>query len=394
MRKLPFLEIELDEIVYLFQGGGALGAFQVGVYQALEEAAYTPDWMVGISIGAINASIIAGNPPKKRLETLQKFWDVITHNINPLGNLGQYAGDFDQSQILSTYNMFSAFYALCYGQSNFFRPSMMNPWVMAKTTPDQLSYYDTTPLRKTLQEVIDFEYLNSKHTSKHTRLSLGAVNIETGKLQFFDTKYETITVDHIMASCALPPGFPAIKINETYYWDGGLYSNTPLICVINDLPHKNRLCFVVDLFESEGHIPNTMNDVLKRSKEINYSGHLDILLDHFDLQLFFQKKIANCISNLPEKLKHDPNIKELMKYGDAHNVHIAKISYPSKMEELHSKGYEFSSFTANKRIKDGYAYTKALLSNANWWKDPEENLGTLVHTKPEDVHFVIEPDKQ
>lgn len=369
-----------DEIVYLFQGGGALGAFQVGVFRALEEAGYSPDWMVGISIGAINASIIAGNPPENRLEKLYQFWDLITHTLEP----GWNGTDVQNQTLLTAYNTCSALYTLYYGQNNFFKPSAFNPWFMS-TTPNKISYYDTTPLRKTLQAVVDFDYLNSGKT----RLSLGAVNVKTGKIKFFDNKKQSISVEHILASCALPPGFPAIEIEENYYWDGGLYSNTPLICVINDLPHKSRLCFLVDLFESTGLLPQTMDEILERAKDIHYAGHLDLILDYYDLHLLLQKKIANCIKKLPENIKNESHIKELSKYGDSHNVHLAKIVYRAKMEDLNSKDYEFSNFSARRRISEGYSHTKNLLINPNWWRDPEENIGTIVHTSPEDLSIVV-----
>ncbi len=382
MRKPPFLYTELEEIVYLFQGGGALGSFQVGVYHALEEGGYFPDWMVGISIGAINASIIAGNPPAKRIEKLYQFWDSITHSIELGWQHLEVAGNED---FFSMYNAGSAYYALLYGQPQFFKPACVNPWFIQSSKPTEISFYDTTPLRKTIQELIDFDYLNNGNT----RLSLGVVNVRTGKLKFFDNRKEPLGIDHIMASSAFPPGFPAVKIGKSYYWDGGLYSNTPLICVVNDLPHKNRLCFLVDLFDSTGLLPNNLDAVLERAKDINYAGHLDTLLNYYDVQLLLQKKIAHCIKNLPDHIKEDPNIQELAKYGDDHNVHIAKIIYKAKLEELHSKDYEFSNISAKKHIAEGYLYTKKMLSDPKWWKDPDENFGTIVHNNPEDLDIVV-----
>lgn len=387
MRKPPFSFTELDEIVFLFQGGGALGAFQIGVYQALEERGYSPDWMVGISIGAINASIIAGNPKEKRLEKLNQFWEMITHPMEPGW---QYKTTHDQN-LLSYYNMGSALYTLFCGQANFFKPALVNPWLIGKSLPNHLSFYDTEPLRETLQKVIDFDYLNDGAI----RLSLGAVNVETGQFKFFDNKKQKINVEHIIASCALPPGFPAVKIDEAYYWDGGLYSNTPLIGVINDLPHKNRLCFLVDLFESTGLLPQNMDDLLERAKDINYAGHLDIILNYYDLQLLLQNKIAECIEKLPKDLQKNPHIAELAKYGDAHNVHIAKIMYRAQLQDLHSKDYEFSYFSAKRRMNDGYQQTKEMLQHPNWWNDPTDdpgvvtNSGSIVHHSIEDMHIVV-----
>jgi NTE family protein len=381
MHKNVFPCTEFEEVVYLLQGGGALGAFQVGVYQGLEEAGFAPDWLVGISIGAINSAIIAGNPPEKRLDQLQKFWDIITHKIEP-----QFAGfEVQQPNLITAYNMCSALYAINFGQPGFFNPVITNPWWHNATMPNNISYYDTSALKTTLEQVIDFDYLRQAKT----RLSLGAVDIETGKLVFFDNKKDELTVEHIMASCALPPGFPAVKIADRYFWDGGLYSNTPLLGVINDMPHKSRLCFLVDLFDSTGLLPQSMDDVLERAKDITYAGQLDIMLDYYDLHLLMQKKIADCIEHLPEHMRQESYFKDLAKLGDAHNVHITKIIYRTDGSDLHSKDYDFSNFNARRRINEGYSYISQLLSDPNWWQRNEENIGTLVHPNAEDLHIVV-----
>jgi NTE family protein len=370
--KHPYLCANFDEVVYLFQGGGALGAFQVGVYQALEENGFAPDWIAGISIGAINSAIIAGNEPNKRTEKLNQFWDLITHNIEPQL---QFL-DTENHNLIQAYNMCSAMHALSFGQKGFFNLKGIAPWLIHDTTPDKISFYDTAALRDTLMQVIDFDYLNKSQI----RLSLGAVNIRTGRLHFFDNTRDNIEVDHIMASCALPPGFPAIKIEDEYYWDGGLYSNTPLICVINDLPHKNRLCFLVDLFDSTGLLPHNMDEVLERAKDINYAGQIDMILDFYDAHLLLEHKIAAESGAIPDKLS---------KLGDGHNVHISKIVYKAHPHELHSKDYEFSNFSARKRIAEGYAHTKNLLADPDWWKSRDENIGTIVHPSTGDMSIVI-----
>lgn len=376
MRNPPFSYTNIDEIVYLFQGGGALGAFQVGVFHALEENGYAPDWMVGISIGSINSAIIAGNSPTNRLAKLYQFWDIITNHDTP--------GVGASEKQLSFFLKQSAAEALLFGQQGFFVPRAINPWFLQKTKCTELSFYDTSPLRETLLEVIDFDYLNKANL----RLSIGAVDIESGRLKFFDNRKEKLTPEHIMASCALPPGFPAIEIEGRYYWDGGVYTNTPLICIINDLPHKNKLCFVVDLFDSPGVIPECMDDVLERQKDITYAGTLNTVLNFYDTQLLLQKKIANCIAKLPESMKNDPNIRELAKYGDDHNVHVAKIIYRPAPYEFHSKDYEFSNLSAKRHLADGYLNTKKMLANPNWWKD-EDNIGNIVHTEAADLNIVV-----
>ncbi|HSX20106.1 MAG TPA: patatin-like phospholipase family protein [Gammaproteobacteria bacterium] len=381
MPKNSLPSAKFDEVVYLLQGGGALGAFQVGAYQALDEDGYAPDWIVGISIGSINAAIIAGNPHKVRMEKLYQFWNAITHKIDPRWTL---SGSHDHN-LIQAYNLCSSLGTLSFGQQNFFNVRGINPWLIKHATPDQISFYDTSVLKETLAEVVDFTYLNKAHI----RLSLGAVNVQSGKLTFFDNTKQKLTAAHIMASCALPPGFPAVKIGKEYYWDGGLYSNTPLICVINDLPHKNRLCFLVDLFDSTGLLPKTLDDVLERAKDINYAGHLDIMLDYYDLHLLLQTQIATCIDHLPDAVKSNKYIKQLAKLGDAHNVHITKIVYKANPHDLHSKDYEFSNFSAKRRFVDGYMHTKKLLADPDWWKTSERNIGNLVHNSTKDMNIVV-----
>lgn len=376
MHKPPFSYADLDEIVYLFQGGGALGAFQVGVFNALEEGGYAPDWMVGISIGSINSAIIAGNPPTTRLEKLYEFWDTITHHTPE--------GAFRDEKQWPFFLTWSALGALLHGQKHFFTTKPLNPWFISKAKCTELSFYDTKPLKDTLHKLIDFEYLNKAYM----RLSVGAVDIETGKLVFFDNRKQTLRAEHIMASCALPPGFPAIEIDGRYYWDGGVYSNTPLLCIINDLPHKNRLCFVVDLFDSPGLVPECMDDVLERHKDITYAGQLNTILDFYDLQLLLQRKIATSIKELPEEVQKLAPIQELARYGDDHNVHIAKVIYRPAPFEFHSKDYEFSNLSAKRHLADGYLNTKKMLANPNWWKD-EDNVGTLVHTSAKDLFIHV-----
>ena len=240
------------KIIYVFQGGGALGSFQVGGVEALYEHDYRADMVVGISIGGMNAAIVAGNPPEKRLEKLKQFWNKITVSI-PLPN-SPFLG---MSKI---HNYFGAQHALHFGQPGFYKPKILSPWLLSHVTPDQLSFYDTSPLRETLNEVIDFEYLNQGHV----RLCLGATDLASGDFVFFDNSKEKITVEHIMASGALPPGFPAIEIDGRYYVDGGVYANTPLSKVLEefaDTEHDicNVLCFMFDLFSASGPLPHTMD---------------------------------------------------------------------------------------------------------------------------------------
>jgi NTE family protein len=252
----------------LLQGGGALGSYQAGVYQALAEANLHPDWVAGISIGALNSAIIAGSAPGERVEKLRTFWREIT--VNPL--LGYTAafgdlwtkGDFARG----LFNHMSAAIALLQGVANFFAPRYPAAWLHADGTLEAMSFYDTKPLKSTLERLIDFDRINSGET----RLSVGAVNARTGNLVYFDNTTHTIGPEHIMASGSLPPGFPAAVIEGEYYWDGGLISNTPLQWVVDYCPRQDTLAFQVDLWSAHGELARNLAEVATRQKEIQYSS--------------------------------------------------------------------------------------------------------------------------
>ena len=204
-----------NKVGLVLQGGGALGSYQGGVYEALAVSEYLPDWVAGISIGAINAAVIAGNAPEHRVQRLRTFWEEITaptslwHSAldGPIVEWQQWAG---------------ALTALMFGQPGFFEPRKPQDWFSSNQS---VSYYKTSALKSTLERLIDFDRIN--HT-KEMRLSVGAVNVRTGHFDYFDSEKITIRPEHIMASGAIPPGFPPIEIDGEQYWDGGLFSNTPL----------------------------------------------------------------------------------------------------------------------------------------------------------------------
>lgn len=253
-----------ERVVYVMQGGGSLGAYQVGAYRALHEYGYEPNWIAGISIGAINAAIIAGNPPEQRLEKLNQFWDrIATHSP-----FDEFIERSDITSLHSLYNRSSALRALMMGQSDFFSPNILNPWFSSPSTPDKLSFYDTAPLKKTLLELIDFDYLNSKRVW----LSLGAVHIKTGRLIYFNNVKFKMGPEHIMASAALPPGFPAVEVNGELFWDGGVFLNTPITAVFDAGPVMNTLCFMIDCFNPvANYLPDTLDRIQEREKQCYFS---------------------------------------------------------------------------------------------------------------------------
>ncbi len=249
------------KVALVLQGGGALGSFQAGVYQALADSPYLPDWVAGISIGAVNAALIAGNAPEKRVERMQTFWERITEPpaLWPMW-IDQTVASF-----LGDHRPAGAANALVFGQQGFFSPRSAAEWMLG---PRPTSLYDTGALKSTLEELVDFDRINAREM----RFSVGAVNVRTGNFTNFDNARTIIRPEHVMASGALPPGFPAVEIDGEHYWDGGLVSNTPLYHVVTSVPRRSRITFQVDLFPARGPLPATIEDVAEREKDIRYSS--------------------------------------------------------------------------------------------------------------------------
>ena len=362
------------KVVYVFQGGGALGAFQVGGVEALREHGYVADMVVGISIGGINAAIVAGNPPEKRVEQLKKFWKKITVNV-PLPHS-------DLMGFAKIHNYFGAQHALLHGQPGFYKPRRVSPMLVSNTTPDQLSFYDTAPLRETLEEVIDFNYLNDGHV----RLCLGATDLATGEFVFFDSQKEKIEVEHIMASGALPPGFPAVKIGEKYYVDGGVYANTPLSKVLDefaDSEHniQNVLCFMFDLFSAKGPLPHTMDGMLERIKDIQFSSHSKRINSVYATVQNLSHSIKFLANKLSENDKKDPAVREIMKLGNANRLDLVHVIYHSKQgTELHSKDYNFSAHASLVHYNQGYNITAQLILDKQIEWDKKFREGFVIYT--------------
>ncbi len=372
------------KIIYVFQGGGALGSFQVGGVEALYKHDYRADMVVGISIGGMNAAIVAGNPPEKRLEKLKQFWNKITVSI-PLPN-SPFLG---MSKI---HNYFGAQHALHFGQPGFYKPKILSPWLLSHVTPDQLSFYDTSPLRETLNEVIDFEYLNQGHV----RLCLGATDLASGDFVFFDNSKEKITVEHIMASGALPPGFPAIEIDGRYYVDGGVYANTPLSKVLEefaDTEHDicNVLCFMFDLFSASGPLPHTMDGMLERIKDIQYSSHSKRSNAIYSTAQNLSHAIKFLGSKLPPEVKDDPDVKAVLNLGNAHRLDLVHVIYHSRRgTELNSKDYNFSAESAHLHYQQGYEITLKLIESKKQEWNKQHSDGMTIYTINEDKPTTID----
>jgi NTE family protein len=360
-----------DNIALVLQGGGALGAYQAGVYQALHEAGLWPDTIAGVSIGGINAAIIAGNHPENRVDRLREFWDCVTARPVSL-----FTGDGDTARKVT--NAWSAFLTTTLGQPGFFAPNLINPWVSPRGSRSATAFYDASPLRETLRRLVDFDLLNSRTV----RYAAGAVNVLNGNFAYFDSTQIAIMPEHVMASGALPPAFPAIQIGTDYYWDGGLVSNTPLQHVLDNAACHHMLVFQVDLFSARGPLPRDMDDVLARQKDIQYSSRTRLVTDYFrdrhDRDLLTKKLLAK----IPDdQLDHD---ERRLKARLAHmpEATILELIYQQAAYETQAKDYEFSAASMREHWNSGYLDTKRTLRHRDWLTVSDSDAGLSVH----DIH--------
>jgi len=314
----------------VLQGGGALGAYQAGVYAALSETDLQPHWIAGVSIGAINAALIAGNSPEHRVDKLREFWHLVSSG--PAQRLPAWLGD------RATQNQWSAVMASLVGIPGFFEPRYSPSLLLGAAAP-LLSYYDTAPLRLTLERLIDFDRINACEA----RFSVGAVDVRTGNSVYFDNTRQRIGPEHIMASGALPPGFAPVHIDGDDYWDGGIVSNTPLQYVLDVHPRSEPLVVLqVDLFSARGEMPRTLAGVMERQKDITYSSRTRMNTDALAANLNLQQAIADLISKLPARLRNDPSVLAVQAELTHHPIDIFHLIYRDKPYELESKDYEFS----------------------------------------------------
>jgi NTE family protein len=345
MERPPF-----ECIALVLQGGGALGAFQGGVYQALAEANLEPDWVAGISIGAINAALIAGNAPEARVDKLRAFWEQMTVPIVPnmpdIARSAFWSGDTARSML----NQFNAALVLMRGVPGFFEPRLPPPFFSPPGTTEATSYYDTTKLRSTLENLVDFDRINARKL----RFSVGAVNVRTGNLTCFDSTSCQIRPEHIMASGALPPGFPAVEIEGELYWDGGLVSNTPLQWVVGSGNRHDTLAFQVDLWSARGEAPHDLPDVTARQKEIQFSSRTRANTDQFKTVQRVRAALANLFDKLPPSALDGEDAELLRSVADRKVFQIIQLIYRSKHYERQSKDYEFSRVSMQDHWRAGY----------------------------------------
>jgi NTE family protein len=340
--------------VLVLQGGGALGAYQAGAYQTLSQSSLAPEWVAGISIGAINAAIICGNLPETRMQRLRAFWEEVTSELSVSPFLWG-------AEPRRAYSELAAAEVTLAGVPGFFRPRAPQAWwPFAANTA--LSFYDTTPLEGTLRELVDFDYLNEKGP----RLSVGATDIETGNFIYFDSKKARLDLRHIMASGALPPGFPPVEIDGRHYWDGGLVSNTPLQYVMENAGSDALCIFQIDLFNARGAVPSDIADVQQREKDIRFSSRTRLTTDRFKHLHDLRAAAERLAKKLPEAMQSDPDLALLRDAGPRCPVALVHLIHRKEGFESNSKDYEFSRLSMTEHWAAGANDVKHTLAHKQW----------------------------
>lgn len=365
-----------QKTVLILQGGGALGAYQAGVYQQLQEAKQPIDWVIGTSIGAINSALIAGNPPEKRVKQLRAFWDSLspdalhrdsfwpawtpwTNNLSGMNTLG-----------ISTLG------TMMNGVDGFFKPRFGASWdINAKVPLEQTGFYDTSPLKITLEKYVDFDYLNASPM----RISICAVDIDNGQGVVFDSKKDIITPEHIMASGALPPGFPPVKIGGHAYWDGGVYSNSPLDVFLDEESKEDALCFMVDLWDPTETRPSSIAETMNRYKSIQYASRSqEQLLMHKKLQ-DMQRAIRTLSEHLPASERKKKELKSIMELGCEHTVNVVHLIMKALPDDHYFKDVDFSAGTIQARWEAGLHDCTRALKHKSWLQPLPPNAGLIIH---------------
>ena len=354
------------QVVLVLQGGGALGAYQVGVYEALHEAGIEPEWVIGTSIGAINAALIAGNPRDMRLERLRMFWQQVASKWPPATAL----------EALGLDRFFPNAATVLSGIPAFFKPNPQS-WrgVRADVGIEQAAYYDTSPLRETLTSLIDFNHVGDGGT----RLTVGAVNANSGAMHYFDSRAERLAVEHVMASGALPPAFPAVRIGGEPYWDGGIYSNTPIEAVLDDVPRRDSLIFAVNVWHQGGPEPGSIWDVMSRQKDIQFASRADSHIARQKQIHRLRHVITELASQLPPAKRNNAEVRELTAWGCRTTMHVAHLVAPRLKGEDHTKDIDFTVGGIESRRQAGHRDTLDMLRRAPWQAPVDAIEGVVEH---------------
>jgi NTE family protein len=371
----PALDLQIGkpglpgQVVLVLQGGGALGAYQVGVYQALHEAGIEPDWVIGTSIGAINAALISGNRPEDRLERLNAFWDRVEQQ-SPLH--AAFNGLFDWMGLGNTLVNMNT---VARGIPAFFTPNALAiGGSKAEVGVEAASYYSTEPLCETLGELVDFDYMRECRT----RLTVGAVNACSGHMRYFDNRNERLGVEHVMASGALPPAFAAIRIDGEPYWDGGIYSNTPIEAVLDDKPRRDSLIFAVNVWHQTGPEPESIWEVMGRQKDIQFASRADSHIARQKQIHRLRHVIREMHKQIPGSKQDDPKVKELASWGCGTTMRVAHLLAPRVDGEDHTKDIDFTRAGIRARRRAGYVNTLQMIERAPWTSADEDPIEGVI----------------
>lgn len=362
---LPF-----ERVVLVLQGGGALGAYQAGVYAALAETDVQLDWISGISIGAINAALIVGNKPALRVAKLREFWEMVTQPVTGLAGPSWFAnlpwGESESMRALTS--RMEAATNMLYGARNFFSPRPLPPVSLPADSPAGASYYDISPLEATLQKLVDFDLINQQPT----RLSVGAANIRTGEPLYFDSLDRKIRAEHIMASGSLPPSFPPVEVDGEYYWDGGLISNSALQFVVNSKPRYSALVFQVDLWDPNGEVPLDITAANLRATEIHSASRINVSLDEFRHQQRVRLTLRKLLDKVPEGYRNAPEIALLAEEAHVQRAVLVRLRYQAKKHEGASKIFNFSRAAMEHHWRAGYEDTRTALRERAIFELPDD----------------------
>ena len=353
------------QIVLVLQGGGALGAYQAGAYAALSEAGMEPDWIIGTSIGAINGALIAGNPVELRVPQLRAFWSRVEdewrlETARALPVFGQQAANW---------------LTIMQGNPEFFEPYPRALDMRAKLGPEHAAYYSVDPLRRTLDSLIELDEIGAEPT----RLTVGAAKITTSEMVYFDSAAMKLTLDHIMASGALPPAFPAVKLGDDWFWDGGILSNTPLEIVFEENPRMPSLVFEVQLWNPQGPAPQSVWDVMTRVKDIQYSSRSAVAVEREKRTHRLRHIIRELADRLPLEGRMDPRVRELVGWGCETTMHVVRLMAPALEHEDYSKDIDFSAEGIAARWDAGLNDTRAVLADKPWAAETDRMEGVIVH---------------
>jgi len=356
---------QFGQKVLVLQGGGALGAYQAGVYEALHEAGIEPDWVIGTSIGAINASLIAGNAPEHRLARLREFWRRLEYSA-PASTLAALPGG----------GQIARWVTMATGITEFFMPNPAaifgHAWPLGA---ENAALYSTAPLRKTLGELVDFGRINRRET----RISVGAANVCTGEMRYFDSRDAEFRIEHVLASGALPPAFPAVRVDGELYWDGGILSNTPLEAIFDDNPRRDALIFSVQVWNPDGAEPGTLGEVFCRHKDVQYASRSGSQVARQKQIHKLRHVIAELAGRLPETERSNNRVRELTGYGCLTRMHVVALLAPGLPDEDHNKAIDFSPGGISARWDAGYLQTRDTLEKAPWTAPADPLEGVLLH---------------